>query len=88
MTSDLQSYSITKEIYEENKEKISEWIKKRLLTLTGEDDGMFVDYITIMLLNGKSMHDIEEDLEALIGQEKSQELTSGWVYIICRLHCE
>lgn len=68
---------LTKEMFESHKEGIVAWIKEKLQEATGEQDEMLVDYITIMLSNGKTAADIGTDLEALVDAEISSNITTG-----------
>ena len=68
--------NLSKDSFEVNKLKISDFINAKLLEFTGEQDAMLLDYITIMLSNGKTAKEVEEDLEALVGDEISKKIAA------------
>ena len=62
--------TISKEVFESNKPQITTWVSQMLLKVTNEEqDGMLVDYITLMLSNGKTAADMGDDLVALVGND-------------------
>ena len=68
--------SLSKDSFEINKAKISDFVNAKLLEFTGEQDAMLLDYITIMLSNGKTAKEVEDDLEALVGDETSKKIAN------------
>ena len=68
---------LSKENFDANKDDIVGWIKGKLEETTGEQDADLVDYVTIMLSNGKNASDVGTDLEALVGEEISSVFAAG-----------
>mgnify|MGYP003387102969 CR=1 FL=1 len=72
---------MNKEEFVLHKDTIVTWINNKLIECIGpQDDTMLVDYIILMISNGKSSTEIAEDLEALVG-DASTEISSRYVMI-------
>lgn len=62
---------LSKSLFDSNKDTVKEWIKAILLEHTGEVDEMLLEYIVVMISNGKSAHEIAVDLDALVGDSST-----------------
>jgi hypothetical protein len=67
-------YSNGRDLTENEKSQISSWLKEALLEYMDECDDVFLEYVMVMILNGKSMSEISADLEAFIGEPACSEL--------------
>ena len=61
-------YANTRELPDEDKDKINEWLSETLTKAMGESDDVFVEHVMVMIVNGKTMEQISADLEAFIGE--------------------
>lgn len=61
--------------FELHKEQISEWLKEKVRLFLDEDDEVFLEYIIVMISNGKTMGEIKAELMTFIGEEGSEELS-------------
>lgn len=61
-------YHIERDLNENEKLSISNWLKNSLLEYMDECDDVFLEYVMVMILNGKTMSEISTDLEAFIGE--------------------
>lgn len=74
-------YSIQRDLNEQEKLYISNWLKNSLLEYMDECDDVFLEYVVVMILNGKTMLEISTDLEAFIGQPACSNLASRFFKI-------
>jgi len=71
---------LSKSLFDSNKDVVNEWIKEILLKNTGESDEMLLEYIIVMISNGKSSEEIGVDLDALVG-ESSAAMAKAYVIL-------
>jgi hypothetical protein len=75
-------YQNDRDLTEQEKSHISSWLKESLLEYTDECDDVFLEYVLVMVLNGKSMSEISSDLEAFIGEPACSNLALRFELII------
>lgn len=61
---------------DEQRKQSSIWIRSKLQEMMGESDDTFVEYITIMLGNQKTMAEIAKELEAFMGETDAKNFAS------------
>ena len=66
-------FAYTRELSEEEKEKINSWLSETLLKVVGESDEVLMEYVMVMILNSKTMGEISDDLEAFVGTPTNSE---------------
>lgn len=58
---------------EENKATATQWIKEKLTELQGEaPEDLFLEYILVMIGNGKSMEEISNELKDFVGEDEAR----------------
>ena len=66
----MSSYSYTSPLTDEIKSQIIQWMKQKHLEMTHEEaEDLFIEYIIIMIGNGKSMEEISKELKELMGDD-------------------
>lgn len=75
-------YLINFDLNENEKNEISKWLSEILLEYFDECDDVFIEYILVMIINGKTMYEISNDLEALIGEPACSELALRFIFIL------
>lgn len=65
-------------LFELHKSSIVEWLREQLKTCLDEDDEVFLEYITVMISNGKAMGEIKVELLAFLGEEGSEKLSQRY----------
>lgn len=61
-------YASTKPLGDQEKETVKSFVKNSLTNLMGECDDVFLEYVMVMILNGKTMGQISAELDAFIGE--------------------
>jgi hypothetical protein len=77
--------SLTKNQFETNKVKIVDGVKDILLQHTNSADEMLLEYITIMISNSKSVREVRDDLEALVGENVCDNIANRYGSIFSML---
>lgn len=62
-----------RDLTEDEKEDLSKWMKEKLTEAMGECDDVFLQYMMVMVQNGKTMQEISTDLEAFVGEPACSE---------------
>jgi hypothetical protein len=75
-------YANTRELPDEDKDKINEWLSETLTKAMGESDDVFVEYVMVMIVNGKTMEQISADLEAFIGEPACVEFALRYLLLL------
>ena len=53
--------------------ELTEWVREKLTEMTGDCDDVFLEYVMVMVANGKMMGQISEELVAFVGEPSSTE---------------
>ena len=64
----IMDFSNTRELSDDDKEKITNWLTTYLSKVMEESDDVFLEYVMVMIVNGKTMQEISVDMEAFIGE--------------------
>ena len=72
-------FANTRELSEEDKEQINAWLGTTLSKVMGESDDVFIEYVMVMIVNGKTMQEISVDLEAFVGEPACSEFALRYV---------
>ena len=75
-------YSFTKTFSESQRAKIGSWVQGKLIEIIGECDEVFLEYVMVMVANGKTMGQIRGELVAFIGEESSTDFSLRLLHII------
>ena len=69
-----------KELTDDEKANLTEWMKVQLTEAMGDScDAVFLEYVMVMVINGKTMAEIGADLEAFIGKPACTEFSKRFI---------
>jgi hypothetical protein len=74
-------FANTRELTGEDKDAINAWLGTTLTKVMGESDDVFIEYVMVMIINGKTMQEISVDLEAFVGEPACSEFALRYANI-------
>ena len=58
---------------DQNKAKTTAWIKEKLTEIQGDaPEDLFIEYVLVMVGNGKTMSEISNELKDFVGEDESR----------------
>ncbi len=62
------NFSNTKPLGDLQKDSIKLYVKNSLIEIMGECDDVVLEYVMVMIINGKTMEQISNELETFVGE--------------------
>lgn len=81
-------YFYSKPFTDVQKRDVTNFIKSKLTEITGDCDEVFLEYVMVMISNGKTMAQISSELVAFVGDSASQEFSQSLGKILLQMESD